>query len=82
MNPAILVDASEVERLHPEMVDRPTFAELKKIKVGATVAINAGQQDFWANITEIEGEILTAVVPVVIKMHRDNIFSIFKGDSK
>lgn len=80
MNPAILVDAAEVERLHPEMIDRPTFRELRDIQPGAVVKINVCQKFFWAKIFEEKDGILTGIVPVEIKLTRDHIFSIFKGD--
>lgn len=80
MNPAILVNAAEVERTHPQLCDRPTFKQLQKITPGMVVKINAGQRDFWARIVAIDGELITGVVAMEIKFNRDHIFSIFKKE--
>lgn len=81
MNPALLVDASEVERLHPELCDRPTFKELKNIKPGDTVSIATAQKHFWATVTAIDGNTVTAVAAVELQFGVDNVFAIKKPEA-
>ena len=57
-----LIDAQEMAQKHPDTFESPSTEELNQIKEGASVKICNGEERFWATVTKISGDKVTADV--------------------
>ena len=85
----VFVDAQEMAQLHPETFEAPSTEELNQIKEGAIVKICNGEERFWANVTKVDEEKVSASVDNdllgdygynlgdVIEFEKRHIYSIF-----
>jgi len=85
------VDAQEMVQLHPETFEAPTADELDQITEGTIVKICNGEERFWAGVTKVDGEKISASVDNdllgdygynygdIIEFEKRHIYSIFKN---
>ena len=57
-----LIDAQEMAQKHPDTFEAPTTEELNEVKEGSFVKICNGEERFWATVTKISVDKVTADV--------------------
>ncbi|QIH33474.1 hypothetical protein [Sphingobacterium sp. DR205] len=60
------IDAQQMKQMHPDTFEVPDQNDLRELKVGDTVKVCAFKERFWAEITAIEGDKITATVENVL----------------
>ena len=56
------IDAQEMHKQHPDTFEVPFKSELDAIKEGSTVKVCNGKERFWTQVTDVDGDKLTATV--------------------
>jgi hypothetical protein len=56
------IDAQQMSKDHPDTFEAPDANQLAVLQVGDIVKVCPGSERFWAEIKEIEGSTITAVV--------------------
>lgn len=60
------IDAQQMKQTHPDTFEVPDQNDLRALKVGDTVKVCAFRERFWAEITAIEGDKITARVDNIL----------------
>ena len=56
------IDAQEMAENNPETFEAPEAEELSQIKEGTYVKVCNGEERFWMQVNEVDGEKITATV--------------------
>lgn len=54
--PLSFVDAQEMHKTYPSTFEAPSHDELSVIEPGWFVKVSAGQERFWVEVTEVNGD--------------------------
>ncbi len=77
------IDAQELSRIHPSIVEVPSDKELRKLKIGDLVKVCHNEECLWVIVKKIKYETIYGEVDTqLVKKHNFNIGDIIKFEKK